>query len=218
MKHNVRRWLSALLAAAMLICMTAGLTGCDDSGMVEDPLTATYRNFVQQHYSKNYIAVRADVTHDGTDELIVVDYSKEETDFATYGYIYAYRDGKVKLLSTKTDATFHAGGQYFSLALRPIGGGYYNIISEFGTLYQGFGELELTEYYINPNTGNMAGINTRNQFVNHGTVTKDDEWERYVAACNRTLQDTYIVYVYAWDYSGGKDLPSSMIVSMDYSK
>ena len=214
MKRTCKKLLAAVLAAALVLCMTLGLTGCDDTGMVEDPLTTVYRSFVQQNFFKDYIAVRADVTHDGTDELIVVDYSHTDDELCRVtGYIYAYRDGRVQFLTKKVDGAAHAFGQYFSLGLVPIGNGMYDCISEAGTLYQGYGEIELGQYHIDPKTGYATGIRTLHKFENHTDHPKDAEFDQYVAACNRSLQNVYLVYVYQWDYTGGRQLPRSMIVA-----
>lgn len=212
MKRTMKKCLSVILATVLLCMMAVPGAGAAD-GTGEEALMDIYRSYVQQHFSKNYIAVHADVTHDGVDELIVVDRSHEEDpDYTTYGYVYTYKNGQVTLIGTKKDATFHGGGEYFSLALSPRGDGTYNMISEVGALWQGSGDVSLVEYHIDNATGDLIITRTYDKVSSQYPVS-DARWEQYFANCNRALKDAYIVYVYQWYYTEGKALPQSMIVA-----
>lgn len=214
MKRLVKKWMSVLLAGTMLLCMTAGLTGCEGGGGVEDPLTVTYRNFVQQNFSHDYIAFKADVTHDGVDDLIVIDKSHEEDpDYITYGHIYTCYYGTVVRLATKSNATVHSGGGQFSWVIRPVGNGYYNLISEDGTLYQGSGDIVLHEYYIDVDTQDIRLVKEYDR-VKTKTPVSDARWEQYLSIGNRALQGTYSLYIYqsGWDFNE-PPLAASLVIA-----
>lgn len=202
MKHLAKKRFGALLALTMVLSLTIGLTGCSSSGgFGTDPLTQTYQEFVKQNFSHDYIAFKADVTHDGVDDLIVIDKAHEgDPDYITYGYIYTYQSGSMKWLATKHNATVHSGGGQFSWVVRPIGNGYYNLISEDGTLYQGSGDIVLHEYYLD---GNGIYLVKEYDRVKTQTPVSDERWAQYLSTGNSALQGTYSLYIYCtgWDFN-----------------
>ena len=87
-----------------------------------------YRDFVAQNFSGKYVALKADVTHDGMPELIVVD---ENTDYEVYGYIYTYYNGTVKKIKENMEPTVLAGNKGgLTWCLEPTAEGWFNMVEE----------------------------------------------------------------------------------------
>lgn len=89
-----------------------------------------YRDFVAQNFSGNYVALKADVTHDGIADLIVVHYEDVEGWDGAYhqnGYIYTWQPSGIKLLKQEYGGTAH---NYPGLLwyLRKLDNGMYNLI------------------------------------------------------------------------------------------
>ena len=80
----------------------------EESTPTAEQIEKIYRDFVAQNFSGKYVALKADVTHDGMPELIVVD---ENTDYEVYGYIYTYYNGTVKKIKENMEPTVLAGNK-----------------------------------------------------------------------------------------------------------
>lgn len=107
-----------------------------------------YRDFVAQNFSGKYVALKADVTHDGMPELIVVD---ENTDYEVYGYIYTYYNGTVKKIKENMEPTVLAGNKGgLTWCLEPTAEGWFNMVEEEGWLWQGHGAATATQFYLEP--------------------------------------------------------------------
>lgn len=107
-----------------------------------------YRDFVAQNFSGKYVALKADVTHDGMPELIVVD---ENTDYEVHGYIYTYYNGTVKKIKENMEPTVLAGNKGgLTWCLEPTAEGWFNMVEEDGWLWQGYGAATATQFYLKP--------------------------------------------------------------------
>ena len=93
------------------------------------------------------MALKADVTHDGIADLIVVHYEDVEGWEGAYhqnGYIYTWQPDGIKLLKQEYGATAH---NYVGLLwyLRKIDGGMYNLIDIDCYIHQGYNTATIRE-------------------------------------------------------------------------
>ena len=136
------------------------------------------------------IAVLADVTHDGEPELITV--VKDEEGISVTGSVY-YVDANGTIQQTETlfGSDFHMGG-FFGWYLKEAETGY-NLIQETFGMWQGYGEVDTTEYYLDTQ-GNRITVHCANVSSGDSEPVTDEAWEYYVQEGAGILEGASVLY------------------------
>lgn len=105
----------------------------------------------EAYFCENFLATdRAclvDVTHDGIDEMLVIQFSDEVGTYI-YGYVYSVDEkGDVKRIYSTTGSNYNIGG-YFQWFIKETTDGFI-LAREEGHWSTGLGELYYYEYYLN---------------------------------------------------------------------
>ena len=102
-----------------------------------------YARFFYDNYSDKDIVFLADVTHDGTDDMIVIN----QIGFEDYsGHVYTLSSGDIKEIYTKTGGLSHAGGIFNWYVIERDNG--WNLAEEYFGMWQGMGNVAFDEYYL----------------------------------------------------------------------
>lgn len=142
-----------------------------------------YRDFVAQNFSGKYVALKADVTHDGIEDLIVVHYEDAEGWDGAYeqnGYIYTWTPTEIKLLKQEYAANIH---NYTGLLwyLRKIDGGMYNLIDIDCYINQGYNTATIREISLTSNGDEVLEKPTDKFGTAQGEPISDEEYDAFTA-------------------------------------
>lgn len=136
------------------------------------------------------IAVLADVTHDGEPELITV--VRDEEGISVIGSVYFVdANGTIQQIETLFGSDFHMGG-FFGWYLKETETGY-NLIQETFGMWQGYGEVDTTEYYLDTQ-GNRITVNCANVSSGDSEPVTDEAWEHYVQEGAYLLEGASVLY------------------------
>lgn len=136
------------------------------------------------------IAVLADVTWDGVVELITVVRNQEE--FAVEGRVFWVDDkGNVRQLEEVRGSEVHAGG-FFGWYLKKWEGGYTLAQETFG-MWQGYGEVNVTEYILNTD-GSWMILNYAEAVSGSEAPVTDEAWDSYVQEGKALLYQASSLY------------------------
>ena len=102
-----------------------------------------YREFFYSLYNDNDFVALADVTGDGTEEMMVV-HLEDPDGFEITGHVYTLQNGAVTEIYTNRGSSVHAGG-FYGWYLVERDGGYCLGEEGFG-MWQGVGILSFTQY------------------------------------------------------------------------
>ena len=142
-----------------------------------------YRDFVAQNFSGKYVALKADVTHDGIEDLIVVHYEDAEGWDGAYeqnGYVYTWTPTEIKLLKQEYAANIH---NYTGLLwyLRKIDGGMYNLIDIDCYINQGYNTATIREISLTSNGDEVLEKPTDKFGTAQGEPISDEEYDAFTA-------------------------------------
>lgn len=140
-----------------------------------------YRDFVAQNFSGHYIALKADVTHDGIEDLLVVNY-QDIPDwggdaYTEDGYVYTWQSNGVKLLKHDYDMNVQ-GGSGLLWYLRRLDNGMYNLIDVDNYVHQGYNSATIRELSLTAN-GDEILEKPIYKFGEQGQPISDDEYDAY---------------------------------------
>ena len=179
----------------------------------ESDAYAMYKDYFYANYSAGDIVYLADVTHDGMEDMIVVNFSDEYRS-EVYGHVYTLQDGNVVEIYTKQGSDYHAGG-FFAWYLVPVpGSDYWNLASESFGMWQGIGTLTYSEYQLTNGCMVMECAYLELDSEDEGNhdangVVTEAAMNDYVAKLNRELENCYRIYCSASNGSGSKSLDTS---------
>lgn len=142
-----------------------------------------YRDFVAQNFSGKYVALKADVTHDGIEDLIVVHYEDAEGWDGAYeqnGYVYTWTPTEIKLLKQEYAANIH---NYTGLLwyLRKIDGGMYNLVDIDCYINQGYNTATIREISLTSNGDEVLEKPTDKFGTAQGEPISDEEYDAFTA-------------------------------------
>lgn len=102
-------------------------------------------DYFVRNFSLGCTVFSADVDHDGYSDVIVVD---DLSDGAVIkGYVLTVKDGEVKCIEEKEGSLSHSGGFNWFLNYNEENG-QGNLIEYVDHMWQGYGQCELVEYYL----------------------------------------------------------------------
>ena len=140
-----------------------------------------YRDFVAQNFSGHYIALKADVTHDGIKDLVVVDYQDipdwGSDAYTEDGYVYTWQSNGVKLLKHDQDMNIQ-GGSGLLWYLRKLDNGMYNLIDVDSYIHQGYNSATIRELSLTANGDEILEKPTY-KFGEQGQPISDDEYDAF---------------------------------------
>ena len=148
------------------------------------------------------IAVLADVTHDGEPELITV--AKDQEGISVTGSVYFVDANRtIQQIETLFGSDFHAGG-FFGWYLKRTQNGY-NLVQETFGMWQGYGEVDVTEYHLDTSGKRIIDNYTRASSGDNDPVT-DEEWERFAQEGGAILNEASLLYS-SWTEIDGMLIP-----------
>lgn len=109
----------------------------------------SYKEFFFENFAYTDKVVLADLTHDGKEEMLVIEVSGE-TDYPIYEmkvFRYADKKGVEKLCDLYGGTNDHAGG-LFNAYIKVKADGYANLGRKRNGMWQGRGTLAFDEYYL----------------------------------------------------------------------
>lgn len=150
----------------------------DHRGEERKALRSLYKEFFYKNYGNEDLVCLKDITHDGTDDMIVI-HAIGEQDYT--GEVYTVDHGKIKKIYEKYGGTCHAGG-FFNWYLIQNGDEWCLAEEVFG-MWQGLGELEYVQYYLT-NDGELKEVDclvvpASDDEVDEEGYVKDDAFARY---------------------------------------
>ena len=158
---------------------------------IAEQLEQLYRDFVAQNFSGKYIALKADVTHDGVNDLIVVQYDDAEGWEGAYeqnGYVYTWQAGRIKQLKHESDATFfgYAGLQWY---LKKLDNGMCNLITMEDNVHQGYNSATIKEISF---TEQGAEIQEQPTYTagKQGEPISDAEYDEFLRRQEQVIAET----------------------------
>ena len=172
-----------------------------------------YKEYFYNHFSDSDIVYLADVTHDGVEDMLVVNFL-DEYHATVYGHVFTVLDGEVVEIYTKQGSDYHAGG-FFSWYLVPVpDSDYWNLASETFGMWQGIGVVTYREYLLT-NEGYAIDVSyleldseEEGNHDSYGMVT-EAAWSAYAAELNAELADCYRIYCSSSNGSGSKALDTN---------
>lgn len=190
-----------------------GLDTSEDTPAAVEDAYGQYKQFFYNNYADTDIVYLADVTHDGVEDMVVVNFSDEYRS-VVYGHVYTIRNGVVTEIYSKQGSDYHAGG-FFAWYLVPVpDSDYWNLASESFGMWQGVGSVTYSEYILT-NEGYAIEVNylelDSSVEGNHdasGMVT-DGAWSAYTKELNEELANCFRIYCSSSNGSGSKALDTS---------
>ncbi len=159
-----------------------------------------YARFFYDNYSDKDIVFLADVTHDGTDDMIVIRQEGLE-DYS--GHVYTISSGKVKEIYTKTGGLSHAGGIFNWYIIERDNG--WDLAEEFFGMWQGMGTVAFNEYYLSENGDlkSVTGITcpADDTEVDSAGFIIEAALDRYNYKLMEMKKDYYVLFAVAESYS-----------------
>ena len=160
----------------------------------EDAVKEQFKNFFISNYSMDDIVYLADVTHDGVQDMIVI---QQEDEQFYGGYVYTCDDSEIKMIYEIHGGTDHAGGFFNWYIIQRDSG--WNLAEEFFGMWQGMGEESFDEYYLT-NMGERINVDSitcpeSDSDVDAEGYVKDDAFSRYVAKLNDRIPNYYCLFV-----------------------
>ena len=152
-----------------------------------------YSDYFYDNFSESDIVYLADVTHDGTEDMIVV---HKVDGLVCEGYVYTLSDGKAKEIFSKIGETDHAGGFFNWYIIERDDG--WNLADEYFGMWQGMGDLGFSEYYLKDN-GDMVDVYSiycpaDDSEVDGEGFVKDDAYDRYTKKLSKLKADYYVLF------------------------
>ena len=151
-----------------------------------------YRDFVAQNFSGNYVALKADVTHDGIADLIVVHYEDVEGWDGAYhqnGYIYTWQPSGIKLLKQEYGGTAH---NYPGLLwyLRKLDNGMYNLIVIDDRIRQMTNFATISEISLTNDGAEITERAVEKFGTAQGEYVTDEELDAFIAEWEQIESET----------------------------
>jgi len=124
-----------------------------------NPDVAAYKKYFDSWFGDEDKVYLADVTHDGRDELLVMDldYVGDSDSVFVTGYVFTISGDHIVNIYKNYGGSSHVSG-FYEWYLVPCADGY-NLAEEEVAMWQGFGSLCMEEYYIN-SSGNKVVVNS----------------------------------------------------------
>lgn len=135
-----------------------GLLKIIDANMSTDTsaAVAAYKNYFYDHFKESDYVYLADVTHDGVEDMLVVQKSSEN-EGCLYAWIFTIEDnGTIKEIYQERTGVDHASG-FFNWFIKTSDDGTANLGREHYGLWQGYGAEIFVESYFD-NEGNEYHI------------------------------------------------------------
>ena len=179
-----------------------------------------YKEFFYSLYNDNDFVALADVTGDGTEEMMVV-HLEDPDGYEITGHVYTLQNGAVTEIYTNRGSSVHAGG-FYGWYLVERDGGYCLGEEGFG-MWQGVGILSFTQY-IPAGNGNREVVeelvlNSEDE-GNHdeyGMVTQE-AYFAYTDDLYAIMEHSYILYATASECGYGRPMetfPPAVFGTMD---
>lgn len=170
-----------------------------------------YRDFVAQNFSGNYVALKADVTHDGIADLIVVQCNEIkgwEDRYEQNGYVYTWTPAEIKLLKQEYAANIH---NYTGLLwyLRKIDGGMYNLIDIDCYINQGYNTATIREISLTSNGDEVLEKSADKFGTAQGEPISDEEYDAFIAEWEQIESETIFLSPFS------ENIDSANIISRD---
>lgn len=170
-----------------------------------------YRDFVAQNFSGNYVALKADVTHDGIADLIVVHYEDVEGWDGAYhqnGYIYTWQPSGIKLLKQEYGGTAH---NYPGLLwyLRKLDNGMYNLIVIDDRIRQMTNFATISEISLTNDGAEITERAVEKFGTAQGEYVTDEELDAFIAEWEQIESETIFLSPFS------ENIDSANIISRD---
>ena len=135
-----------------------GLLKIVDANMSADTsaAVAAYKNYFYDHFTENDYVYLADVTHDGVEDMLVVQ-KFSDNEYLLYAWIFTIEDdGMIKEIYQERTGIDHTSG-FFNWFIKISDDGTANLGREYYGLWQGYGAETFVESYFD-NEGNEYPI------------------------------------------------------------
>ena len=154
------------------------------------------KEFFFNNHTTNDRVVLGDFTRDGITDMLVV--TSRDQDLFINGYVYSPdAAGNISLIYTNQGSSTHAGG-FYSWYLRPQAGASYTLAEESFGMWQGFGVLSFTEYYLDANGNRIVVdeliLDTSVDGVAGEDGVKDQYMNAYTEALNQRICNFYDIF------------------------
>lgn len=171
----------------------APTAGESEAGLSAEQTAALYRNYFYDAFSSSDLVCLADVTHDGTDEMIVVHFFDEEG-ARIEGYVFTIgADEHIRMIYSRKGSVFHAGG-FFNWYIRESDSGFL-LGSEDGYFNTGYGHLTFHEYFLSQD-GDVQDVDSvsisSEDYDTHDEINA--AFDRYEAQAAELKSRLYTIY------------------------
>lgn len=172
----------------------------EESTPTAEQIEKIYRDFVAQNFSGDYVALKADVTHDGVEDLIVIEYQKIYIDdqgvsvwwtdaYTETGCIYTWQPNGIKQLKQSKTANVQ-GGCGLLWYLRKLDNGTYNLVIVDEAVIQGYGTATIKELSLT-NKGDEVNEKPVHKFgTAQGELISEEEWAAFEREWNQIMNET----------------------------
>lgn len=154
---------------------------------------ALYQAYFGEHYYGDDLVCLKDVTHDGTDEMIVI---STEDGYIYSGCVYTVKNKKVEKIYEKGGGTDHMGGFFNWYLVKD--GSYWDLAEEYFDMWQGHGEVGFRAYSLS-DSGEQNMVNhiytpeNSSDYESDGTVTQA-AWDAYCKKLDSAITNAYRMY------------------------
>lgn len=172
-----------------------------------------YKNYFYANFTDSDEVYLADVTHDGMEDMVVVNFSDEYHN-NVYGHVFTIQNGSVVEIFSNRGSDYHVGGFYAWYLVPVPDSDFYNLAEETFGMWQGIGIVTYREYLLTQEgyeiEVNYLELNSEDEgnHDSYGMVT-EAAWSAYTAALSRELAKCYRIYCAASNASGSNGLDTN---------
>lgn len=164
----------------------------DQTKQVPSDTESLLRDWYSGNYDKSgiVVALMADVTHNGMQDLIIVTHGEES--MSIIGQVYAVdQNGVVQKIEEISGSEVHAGG-FLGWYLKQTESGY-DLVQETFAMWQGYGKVDVTEYHLDLR-GNRIVDSYACAMSEDDSPVGNAEWNGYLEEGGSILDGAYLIY------------------------